>query len=100
MGQDGVGGGGSAPCPALLGKLWDDSGDVSGPGEDKDGGCVCPMIQARARGVVWCGVVRTLICPLRMVVESTFSLVASVGSMKACHDQLAIMSSMTCSIRG
>ena len=45
-------------------------------------------------------VVRTLICPLRMVVESTFSLVASVGSMKACHDQLAIMSNITCSMRG
>ena len=50
--------------------------------------------------MVWCGVVRTLICPLRMVVESTFSLVASVGSMKACHDQLAIMSNITCSMRG
>ena len=42
----------------------------------------------------------TFICPLRMVVESTFSLVGSVGSMKACQDQLAIMSSITCSISG
>merc|ERR1740117_1290275 len=55
-------------------------------------------------GYLWCvtcaSSLSTLICPLRMVVESTFSLVASVGSMKACHDQLAIMSSMTCSMRG
>ena len=42
----------------------------------------------------------TLICPLRMVVESTFSLVGLTGQRKACHDQLAIISRKTCSKNG
>ena len=46
------------------------------------------------------GAARTLIWPLRMVQERTLSLEASAGSRKACHDQLAIMSSITCSMSG
>ena len=46
MGRDGVGGGGSAPCP-----VPDDSGDDSGPGASVNMWVMCARVRARG---VWC----------------------------------------------